>query len=154
MKSGAAQKYETMSVYELCTLPIKNIAEKNCVLFLWATTPMLPEAMVVMQAWGFKYKTAIYWHKVGRLGLGYWFRGQVELCLVGVRGRVKAFRRQKANVIQSKVRLHSQKPEEFFHLIEPVAPSPRIELFARGEPRDGWHQWGREIDSADVFSHK
>ena len=80
------------------------------------------------------------------LGMGYWFRGQVEECLVGVRGDVKAFRLQKPNFIQSKARKHSQKPEEFFQLIEPAVENmnPKIELFAR-ERRPGWDCWGYEV---------
>ena len=87
----------------------------------------------VMKAWKFKYKTKIYWRKTGNLGLGYWFRGQVEECLVCVRGDVKAFRLQKPNFIQSKAREHSRKPEEFFQLIGPAGHDPGA--LARGLPR-------------------
>ena len=78
------------------------------------------------------------------LGMGFWFRGQCEICLLGIKGKVKAFRCQKANFIQSKIRKHSQKPEEFFELIDPILPRPAIELFARQE-REGWDSWGNEI---------
>jgi len=79
--------------------------------------------------------------------MGYWFRGQIEECLVGIKGNVKAFRLQKPNFIQSKARDHSQKPEEFFQLIEPAIQNmnPKIELFAR-ERRDGWDSWGNEME--------
>jgi len=127
-------------------LPVTSICDRNCVLFLWATTPLLPDVFSVMEAWGFRYKTTIYWRKIMSMGLGFWFRGQVEQCLMGVRGTVKAFRCQHANFIQSKARRHSQKPEEFFQLIEPVAPTPRCELFAR-EPRKGWDVWGDGVES-------
>jgi len=146
MKSGSSAKYPTMSLEEICSLPISTICEKNCVLFLWGTTPLADYTFEVMKAWGFKYKTKIYWRKIMSLGMGYWFRGQVEECLVGVRGNVKAFRLQKPNFIQSKVRNHSQKPEEFFQLIEPAVANlnPKIELFAR-EKRNGYDSWGDEI---------
>ena len=146
MKHGAEAKYKTLSLREICSLPIQDIADKNCVLFLWATTPLLPEAFHVMQEWGFKYKTAIYWRKIMLMGMGFWFRGQVELCLLGIRGKVKAFRAQKCNFIQCKAGKHSQKPKEFFDLIEPYTPKPRIELFAR-EKRKGWNAWGNEVES-------
>ncbi len=146
MKSGSSAKYPTMSLEEICALPIPTICEKNCVLFLWGTTPLADYPPKVMDAWGFRYKTKIYWRKIMSLGMGYWFRGQVEECLVGVKGNVKAFRLQKPNFIQSKARDHSQKPEEFFQLIEPAIQNmnPKIELFAR-ERRDGWDSWGNEI---------
>jgi N6-adenosine-specific RNA methylase IME4 len=106
----------------------------------------------VMDAWGFKYKTTIYWRKIMSLGMGFWFRGQVEVCLMGIRGDVKAFRCQKPNFIQSKVRAHSQKPEELWNLIEPELDkyklSPRIELFCRGSPRTGWDGWGNECPTS------
>jgi N6-adenosine-specific RNA methylase IME4 len=146
MKSGSIQKYDTMDLQDIKELPVEKIASKNSVLFLWATTPLLPEAFEVMSAWGYQYKTAIYWRKIMSLGMGFWFRGQVELCLLGVRGKVKAFRCQKCNFIQSKVRKHSQKPNEFFDLINPVVPCPKIELFAR-EQKNGWESWGNEIVS-------
>lgn len=145
MKYGAAAKYPVMTTELICGLAIINkIVDKNCVLFLWATIPMLPDAFKVMEAWGFVYKTAIIWRKTRSLGMGFWFRGQCEICLVGTRGKVKAFRCQRTNFIQSKARKHSQKPEEFFKLIEPIIPRPSIELFAR-EKREGWDSWGDEI---------
>lgn len=144
MTSGAANQYDTMSLEDICNMPIQDIADKDCVLFMWATTPLLPEAFRVLDAWGFKYKTSIYWRKIMSLGMGYWFRGQVELCLVGVKGNVKAFRSQRPNFIQSKVRKHSQKPDQLYGMIEELGISPRIELFAR-ERRQGWDQFGNQL---------
>lgn len=146
MNSGVSKKYPTLSVAEICDLPIVDITAKDSMLFLWTTTPMLPDAFKVMEAWGFKYKTAIYWRKIMSLGMGFWFRGQVEICLFGIKGKIRAFRCQEPNFIQSKARKHSQKPEEFFALIEPYALKPRIELFAR-DKRKGWDCWGNEIKS-------
>ena len=76
--------------------------------------------------------------------MGFWLRGQCEICLLGIKGKVKAFRCQERNFIQSKPRKHSQKPEEFFELIDPIVPRPAIELFAR-QKREGWDSWGDEI---------
>ncbi len=145
MISGAENKYLVMSDNDICALPISSIVDKDAVLFLWATIPLLPETFEIMKAWGFKYKTAIVWRKVMSLGMGFWFRGQVELCLMGVKGNVKAFRCQKPNFIQSKARNHSQKPEEMYQLIEGLNIEPKIELFARNR-RDGWSCWGNEVE--------
>ncbi len=118
MESGSQAKYPTMSFEELVTLPVRNITDTSgCALFLWATTPLLPEAIKLMGYWGFSYKTAIYWRKIMSLGMGFWYRGQVELCLVGIKGKVKAFRIQKANFIQTKALHHSEKPKEMRELI-------------------------------------
>jgi N6-adenosine-specific RNA methylase IME4 len=144
MKSGAATKYPIMSLEEIKQLPVQKIAHKNSVLFLWVTCPMQYEGMEVMKAWGYRYVTKIYWRKIMSLGMGFWFRGQVEECWLGIRGKVKAFRCQHENFLQSKVRRHSQKPGEFFELIEPIIEYPAIELFAR-EKRNGWDAWGNEI---------
>ncbi len=149
LNSGSRAKYPTLSLAEICLLDIKSISDNDSVLFLWATTPLLPDAFSVMKMWEYTYKTTIYWRKIMSLGMGYWFRGQIELCLVGIHGKVKAFRCQKPNFIQCKVRKHSQKPEEFFQLIEPICEqhnlNPKIELFAR-EKRGGWDSWGIDVD--------
>lgn len=149
MISGSASKYPVISDDDICALPVSNIADNNAVLFLWATVPLLPETFDIMRAWGFEYKTAVFWRKIMSLGMGFWFRGQVELCLMGVRGKVKAFRCQKPNFIQSKVRNHSQKPEEMYKLIEGLGINPKIELFARCK-RNGWDSIGFDIDSCDI----
>ena len=149
LKSGSAQKYKVMELRDICELPVGNIADKDCVLFLWATAPLLPEALKVMGAWGFKYKSILVWRKVMSLGLGYWFRGQVEFLLLGVRGKVKAFRCQRANWIQTKVRAHSQKPEEFYEMIESLGIGPKVELFA-SEEREGWDCIGDKISGGDI----
>jgi N6-adenosine-specific RNA methylase IME4 len=148
MRSGAAQKYSTMTLDEIKQTPVKDITDKNCCLFLWATVPMIFEAGEVMKEWGFTYKTALFWRKIMSLGMGYWFRGQVEICLFGIKGKVKAFRCQRANIIQTKVGKHSEKPTEVYELIEGIAQTynlnPKVELFAR-IPRNGWDAWGDEL---------
>ena len=146
MISGAENKYPVMSDSDICALPVSSIADKNAVLFLWATTPLLPETFEIMKAWGFKYKTAIYWRKIMSLGMSFWYRGQVEVCLLGIRGKVKAFRIQKANFIQTKALRHSEKPIEMRQLIEETGLEPKIELFARRKV-EGWDCWGNEVDS-------
>ena len=144
MKHGAEAKYPTMALEDICNMDVRGISKKDSCLFLWATTPLLPDAFEVLNAWGFKYKTAIYWRKIMSLGMGYWFRGQVEVCLLGTRGNLKAFRSQEPNFIQSKARKHSQKPDHLYGIIETLDLDPKIELFAR-EQREGWTSWGNQI---------
>lgn len=150
MISGSADKYPVMTLEQICNMPVPLIADKNSVLYLWATVPLLQEAFVVLEAWGYKYKTSLFWRKIMSLGMGYWYRGQVELLLLGVKGKVKAFRIQRPNFIEAKVREHSRKPDEFYELIEATGLTPKIELFARYR-RDGWDAWGNEVDSDIVL---
>jgi len=138
--------YPTMGLEEIKALPVRRLSEKDSVLFLWATTPMLPEAFEVMKAWGWKYKTMITWHKTDRDCMGYWFRTCTEHLLVGVRGSVKSFRSMRRNMIECPRGKHSEKPDISYQIIEEVTPEPRIELFAR-RARPGWHVWGNEVDS-------
>jgi len=151
LKSGAACKYLVMSIEEICKLRVKDIADQNSILFLWATVPFLHEAFHVMESWGFKYKTMITWRKIMSLGMGFWFRGQTEHLLVGIRGKIKAFRCQSPNFIQCKVLSHSEKPEEFRKLIEKATNDlkPRIELFARRNV-EGWDCYGNECKSVNI----
>lgn len=151
MKSGSASKYPTLTVDEICDLKIP--ADKNCILFLWVTVPLLDEGFRVLKAWGFKYKTMLTWRKVMSLGLGYWFRGQTEHVLVATKGTIKALRYQKGNVIESKPGKHSRKPEEFWGLVESSLQDKgldnRLEIFSRQE-REGWDSMGNEIDGMDI----
>lgn len=126
---AADDKYNTMDLEQLKALPVKSIADKDCILFLWAVVPMMPEAFEVLEAWGFKYKTMLTWRKIMSQGLGYWFRGQCEHLLVATKGSPKAFRQQICNyyespydlipdhVHQQKVGKHSQKPHYFRKII-------------------------------------
>jgi N6-adenosine-specific RNA methylase IME4 len=145
-----------MPLEEIKKLPIVHEQRgKDCVLFLWATVPLLPQALEVMSAWGFTYKTKITWRKVFCLGMGWWFRGQVEDCLVGIRGNIKAFHCQHPNFIQARVLglAHSEKPEEFWQLIEPIVEehdlNPKIELFSRKQ-RPGWDVFGNQVEKLIV----
>lgn len=148
--SGASAKYDCMTLDEIKSLPVKEITAKDSVLFLWATVPLLPEALEVMQNWGYRYKTMLTWRKVMSLGMGYWYRGQCEHLLLGVRGKVKAFRYQHPNFIQCRVGRHSEKPQEFYKLIEDstakIPDRKMAELFARAK-RPGWDAWGNEVES-------
>lgn len=154
MISGSANKYPTLSLDEICNLtvdlnneniPIQDLSEKNAVLFLWTTTPFLKESFAVIESWGFKHKTSLYWIKTGRLLMGHWFRNQVEVCHVCIKGTITPFRKAIPNTIYSKPTKHSRKPNEFWDLIEPIVIqynlNPKIELFSR-ELRNGWDGWG------------
>jgi len=140
--------YKTMELEDIKDLSINSISEKDCVLFLWATTPAIKEAFEVLETWGFKYKTMITWEKTNNDCMGYWFRTCTEHLLVGIKGNVKAFRNMQRNCYHEKRRSHSQKPNYFYNLIEKVTEEPRIELFAR-ERREGWDAWGNQL-SKDI----
>jgi ParB/RepB/Spo0J family partition protein len=152
MDRSADNHYPTSATDAICARPVKDIAADDCVLFLWATAPMLPDALKVMAAWGFTYKSQTIWNK-DRLGTGYWFRNKHELLLVGTRGNVPApaMGTQWLSVIDVPVGAHSAKPDKFYQLIETYFPTlPKIELNAR-RARPGWDAWGNEapIESCD-----
>ena len=188
-KSGSANHYMTMTPEKVAEMRVPEICADNAVLFLWGTTPLLPEIFPVVSAWGFEYKTMITWYKKDpnpgvkfRLGLGHYFRGMTEHCIVAVRGKVKPFGCQMQNVIIEKPKGHSKKPDAFWDLIEhalgdinpdkklelvptccgyytiaDLNPLPRIELFCRGEPRSRWYGWGNQCEGTrkvelDLFS--
>jgi len=142
--------YDTMSVEEICAMPLADMAAPDSVLFLWATVPLLPEAFMVMKAWGYRYKTMLTWHKLNGKGMGYWCRGVTEHLLLGVRGNVKAFRSLQRNLIECKVGRHSAKPDQFHELIEKVCAPPYLELFSR-RARPGWSHFGNQVER-DLFS--
>jgi len=151
---AADNHYPTSETDAICARPVGDIAAPDCVLFLWATAPMLPDALKVMGAWGFEYKSHTIWKK-DRIGTGYWFRNQHELLLVGTRGKIPApaMGTQSASVIDAPVAKHSQKPDCFYELIEGYFPTlPKIELNAR-RPRDGWESWGNEAPAAELPPH-
>jgi N6-adenosine-specific RNA methylase IME4 len=146
MDRAAANHYPTSATDDICARPIGNIAAKDCALFLCATAPMLPDALRVMDAWGFKYKSHLIWRKP-HVGTGYWFRNGHELLLVGTRGNVPAPApgTQFDSVINAPTREHSEKPDRFYEIIEAYFPNlPKIELNAR-QRREGWDAWGLEV---------
>jgi len=144
MDRAPENHYPTMDLEGIKAIEVP--AADDCVLFLWATIPMLPQAFEVMQAWGFSYKSHFVWVK-DRIGTGYWVRGQHELLLIGTKGNVPAPApgEQYSSVYQGKVGEHSAKPFAFREMIEEMFPTlPSIELFARGEKYAGWDHWGNE----------
>jgi len=135
-----------MELEAICALPVAEIATDNAILFLWATSPKLAEALRVVEAWGFTYRSSAVWVK-SQLGMGYYFRQQHELLLVATRGDMPAPApdARPRSVYESPREAHSAKPVAFYEFIERMYPNlPRIELFARGT-REGWVGWGNEI---------
>jgi N6-adenosine-specific RNA methylase IME4 len=129
---------------------VASIAAPDCVLFLWATIPMLPQALEVMEAWSFKYKSHCCWKK-DKVGTGFWYREKHELLLLGTRGKVPcpAPGTQFESLIEAMRGRHSAKPEIFLEMIEKYFPNiPKIELNRRGPARPGWLAWGAEAEAA------
>jgi N6-adenosine-specific RNA methylase IME4 len=129
---------------------VSKIAADNCALFLWATVPILPHALLTMMAWGFEYRSHFIWAK-DRIGTGYWNRNKHELLLLGVKGNVPApaMGTQWPSVIEAVVGRHSEKPDVFLELIESYFPTlPKIELNRRGPARPGWSAWGNEVEGS------
>ena len=153
IKRGADRHYQLMSTKDIMALNVASICEDNCHLYLWTTNNFLPDALKVMEAWGFKYKTMITWVK-DRQGLGQYYRGMTEHCLFGVKGNLpyKIFndkRQQGITVITAPRTEHSKKPQEMIKMIEKVSYPPYVELFSR-EERKGWTSFGNEIDGRDI----
>ena len=145
------QHYSCMSINDICNLPVNDIANPNCVLFLWVIDPMLQEGLKVIEAWGFKYKTVAFtWAKTNKsegffTGLGYWTRANPEMCLLATKGKPKRISKSVRQLIISKLQHHSKKPDCVRNkIIELCGDLPRIELFARQKPL-GWDVWGNEI---------
>ena len=146
MDRAADNHYPTSCAEVIAARDVPSIAADDCVLFLWATAPMLPHALVVMAAWGFCYRSHVAWVK-DKIGTGYWFRNAHELLLVGARGHppAPAMGTQWASVIKAPVGQHSEKPEDVLRMIEEYFPTlSKIELNRRGPARQGWETWGNE----------
>ena len=145
-------RYSTMALEEIIALPVGRLASSTAHLYLWCPNALLPQGLLVMKAWGFTYKANIVWHKVrqdggsdGR-GVGFYFRNVTELILFGVRGknaRTLAPGRRQVNLLATRKREHSRKPDEQYTIIEACSPGPFLELFARGT-RDHWVTWGNQ----------
>lgn len=156
MKRGngvAENHYPTMNMEEICALPVARLAAKDCALFLWATFPQLPEALRVIGAWGFKYKTvAFVWLKQNRkadswfYGMGFWTRSNAEVCLLATRGHPQRQCKGIHQFLISHLEEHSKKPDEARErIVRLMGDLPRIELFAR-QKAPGWNVWGNEVD--------
>ncbi|HEY6279341.1 MAG TPA: MT-A70 family methyltransferase [Streptosporangiaceae bacterium] len=144
-------RYSTLDLAQVCALDVTAITAGTAHLYLWVPNALLPEGLRVMEAWGFRYISNIVWAKRrkdggpdGR-GVGFYFRNVTELILFGVRGsmRTLAPARRQVNMIESRKREHSRKPDEQYDLIEACSPGPYLEMFAR-HPRKGWTVWGDE----------
>ena len=148
-------RYETMTLDDIRALPVGGVAAETAHLYLWTPNALLPEALSVMEAWGFSYKSNLIWHKVrkdggsdGR-GVGFYFRNVTEIILFGVRGknaRTREAGRRQVNMIETRKREHSRKPDEQYEIIEACSPGPYLKLFARGE-RKRWVVWGNQADA-------
>ncbi len=151
-RRGAGCKYPVQSDRWIADLPVKDIAEEDCCLFLWATCPLLPGALAVLNSWGFAFRTAAFiWikrgPKGGRLawGMGNWTRANAEICLLGIRGKPKRINASIHSVIEAPRGRHSAKPTETRdRIVALIGDLPRVELFAR-ERVPGWEAWGNEI---------
>ena len=153
---GAVSHYDCMSLADMAALPVASYAAEDCALFMWAVDPMLPEALELIRAWGFTFKTvAFYWAKTLRcsegfhVGLGYWTRANPEQCLLATRGHPKRLARDVRRLVVSPVREHSRKPDEVYGRIERLVAGPYIEMFSR-QSWPGWDCWGNQ---AGLFDH-
>lgn len=144
-------RYDTMTTSDICALPVADITAKQSHLYLWVPNALLADGLSVMEAWGYTYKTHIVWAKRrkdggpdGR-GVGFYFRNVTELLLFGVRGSMRTLQpgRRQVNMIESRKREHSRKPDEQYALIESCSPGPYLEMFAR-YPQENWSVWGNE----------
>ena len=151
-------RYPTMELREIMGLPVSRLAAASSHLYLWVPNALLQEGLKVMEAWGFTYKTNIVWYKIrkdggpdGR-GVGFYFRNVTELLLFGLRGSMRTLQpgRTQVNLVPTRKREHSRKPDELYDLIERCSPGPYLELFARFG-REGWDQWGNEDVEENSF---
>lgn len=151
-------RYGTMELAEIMALPVAEIVQEPAHLYLWVPNALLLEGLAVLNAWGFEYKSNIVWHKVrkdggsdGR-GVGFYFRNVTELILFGVRGknaRTLAPGRRQVNLVATRKREHSRKPDELYQVIEACSRSPYLEMFAR-DTRNGWFGWGNQAGNYEI----
>lgn len=150
-------RYPTMELREIMELPVPKFAAAKSHLYLWVPNALLADGLRVMEAWGFTYKSNLVWHKIrkdggsdGR-GVGFYFRNVTELVLFGVRGSMRTLPpgRRQVNLLATRKREHSRKPDEIYNIIEACSPGPYLEVFARFR-RAGWKQWGNEDVEANT----
>lgn len=153
----AKQHYSTMNTDDICKLDVRKISTDSAVIFMWATFPNITEAVKVMEAWGFIYKTAGFvWIKKNKNGSNFWgmgayTRANAEVCLIGISKNTRATKSVISHgvhsVVESVIQRHSKKPDEVRkRIVELMGDVPRVELFAR-EKIDGWDVWGNEVES-------
>ncbi len=159
-KTGMAadDQYSTLDNAGIMGLPVADLAAPDAHLYLWTTNPKLygerkrgeVGPLEIMEAWGFRYITLLTWLKKGAMGMGFYFRGETEHVLFGIRGNapIPADKRER-NWFEAQKRGHSQKPASFFDLVERVSPGPYVELFAR-QPRLGWDAWGHGYEIGEA----
>ena len=147
-------RYQTMTFQEIMELPVAELTKAQSHLYLWVPNALIRQGLEVMEEWGFEYKTNVVWYKIrkdggpdGR-GVGFYFRNVTELVLFGIKGSLRTLPpgRTQVNIIRSRKREHSRKPDELYDVIESCSPGPYLELFAR-HARPGWSQWGNELPS-------
>jgi len=151
-KKSAENHYKCMTIDDIYNLPINEITDDNCVLFLWVTMPLLQEGLETIKRWGFTYKTCAFnWVKKNKKsdsyfwGLGYWTRANSELCLLATKGKPKRISKSVHQICDAKIQEHSKKPDEIRNkIIQLCGDLPRIELFAR-QNVNGWDAWGNEV---------
>lgn len=151
---SAESHYPTMTIEEIQALPVSELADKDCALFMWITFPLLKESLSVLSAWGFKFKTiAFVWIKQNRKsdslfwGMGYWTRTNAEFCVLATKGKPKRMAKNVHQVIVSHIEEHSKKLDEARRrIVRLMGDLPRIELFAR-QKSAGWDVWGNEVES-------
>jgi N6-adenosine-specific RNA methylase IME4 len=144
-------RYDTLDVAEIAALPVADVAAERSHCYLWVPNALVADGLVVLEHWGFTYKAMLIWHKVRRdggsdgRGVGFYFRNVTEPVLFGVRGSLRTLDpgRRQVNLLATRKREHSRKPEELYDIVEACSPGPYLELFAR-YPREGWAQWGAE----------
>lgn len=160
---GAESKYDVMELDEICKLPVSDIADEDCVLFLWGTWPQLPSTLRVIHEWGFEYKTVGFvWEKLNNnvnttfMGMGNWTRANTEFCLIGTKGKPKRIRADISQLIRYPILTHSKKPDIVrMRIVDLCGDLPRIELFARTKV-SGWDTWGNDeklqLEPLEVFA--
>lgn len=150
-------RYDTLDCAEISALPVADVMQEQSHCYLWVPNALLAEGLTVLEAWGFTYKSMLVWAKRrkdggpdGR-GVGFYFRNVTEPILFGVRGKLRTLPpgRRQVNIIETRKREHSRKPDELYPIIEACSPGPFLELFAR-YPQPGWTTWGDEADEQTV----
>jgi len=157
-RGGAERHYNTTSTAELCNIPVSNVCDDDCIMFMWATFPCLLDAITLMTAWGFTYKTIGFnWVKTNKnsgtpfWGMGNWTRSNSEVCLIGTKGKPKRVSRSVHSVIHAPVTRHSAKPPEVLDkIVELCGDVPRLVMFSR-QAVPGWDVFGNEApDSIEI----
>jgi N6-adenosine-specific RNA methylase IME4 len=150
-------RYQTLSFQEIKQMSVGDVAAPQSHLYLWIPNALLAEGLETMKAWGFEYKTNLVWFKIrkdggpdGR-GVGFYFRNVTELVLFGVKGKFRTLApgRRQVNILRSRKKGHSRKPDELYDIIESCSPGPYLELFARSS-RPNWSSWGNEVDGVSL----